>query len=309
LIGEIGEFIASKILSGSVLAPGTSQAGWDLEFAGKKVQVKSHAKSNSNPYACTDVKNIELFDILVVVVMDQSFRVKVIYQINSIDIPKAGIKEGDRNIYRIPWKNLEQNHKVEIPDQLHSIRRKEGSIPKHGDKGAGAQIATSVIHLIPPIPSATCEILKRGGLPQYFSPVAWLPGNASNTIGTTQNQKNRYLHKRRYVFEIHKSPTKLKISLVTIPKDKDINKMRALGKKWNLPKCSNRGRKGADTIALFCWNVNTHSSIDDLCDPDYLHTWLIQWLLENLNIEEDEGFIQEAGVQIFKNSCHGSVKD
>jgi hypothetical protein len=47
LVGEFGEWFAEQLISGE-RATSTTQSGWDLICNGKKYQVKTHAKSESN---------------------------------------------------------------------------------------------------------------------------------------------------------------------------------------------------------------------------------------------------------------------
>jgi hypothetical protein len=108
LTAEIGEHIANELF-GYERARTSSNKGWDLlSGRGEKIQVKAHAKGPSNRCSTTFIRDFELFDVLVIVVMTSDYRIKVIYRMPKAEAEKrATIKPKDRR-YELAWKRCEE---------------------------------------------------------------------------------------------------------------------------------------------------------------------------------------------------------
>ena len=108
IVGEIGEWYFIQLFGGK-LAPTTSAKGWDVECQdGKKIQIKTHAKSSNNNARWTEINPSSLshFDELYIFVFSQDLILRSILFKKSVNIYfKTNKKEESSGI--VNWKDME----------------------------------------------------------------------------------------------------------------------------------------------------------------------------------------------------------
>jgi hypothetical protein len=106
LTGEIGEYLAELQFPMAKRAGTTSNKGWDLILPdGNKIQVKTHAKGAANKARWTEVRHIEAFDILLIVVLSTNYSLREIYQVPRDELEKLA-KKNHREVAIINWDKL-----------------------------------------------------------------------------------------------------------------------------------------------------------------------------------------------------------
>lgn len=111
VLGEIGEFYFLQLFGGTA-ANATSQKGWDISWDGKRVQVKSHAKSSTNPAEWTNISLYDPerpgFDLLFLLIFTQDLVLSRIYWCGGRPL-QAGTRV-------VKWRNLDPFPLTDIPD-------------------------------------------------------------------------------------------------------------------------------------------------------------------------------------------------
>ena len=116
---QIGEWIIAT-LYGADLAKSGNQKGWDMSIGNEKIQVKSHAKAKTTPRAETDFKYSDdaEFDIFVIVIFDESYKIKNIYK-----IPKSvamNLKLKSRKEPVIVWTQIPKEFDLDLKKEFAS---------------------------------------------------------------------------------------------------------------------------------------------------------------------------------------------
>lgn len=102
LVSDLGEWIVATLLGGS-LAGSKTQKGWDVECAGQRVQVRSHAKSENNPNQWSPAPtNPTGCDDLVIVVFSERLQVEQILRV-PIAVATQRAKNG-----RLQWRSIQK---------------------------------------------------------------------------------------------------------------------------------------------------------------------------------------------------------
>ncbi len=81
-VSDFAEWLIAKMYGGSI-APSKTQKHWDVEVGGEKIQIKVHSKAIDNPNRWSNVKSIEKFDTLMILVLTENFKVREFYRIPS----------------------------------------------------------------------------------------------------------------------------------------------------------------------------------------------------------------------------------
>ena len=105
LIADFGEWFGCQLL-GVELASSRTQAGWDIGTSNRRIQVKTHAKAATNRARRTTLNKDELdFDELLIIVLNEDYRIRSIYLIPHADVLRlAPLSRGKR---LLEWRRLE----------------------------------------------------------------------------------------------------------------------------------------------------------------------------------------------------------
>ncbi|WP_282054518.1 hypothetical protein [Maribacter luteus] len=106
--GQIAEWLIAELYNGT-LAENGKQKDWDLIADNLKYQVKGHAKSKTSKRRDTDFNynmNSEL-DVFVIVVFNEEFKLKNIFQISKSEIFEKKLIENRNKGSVILWSKLE----------------------------------------------------------------------------------------------------------------------------------------------------------------------------------------------------------
>lgn len=116
LVADFGEWFAAQLLSMS-LCTSRTQHGWDLEAPGKRVQVKTHAKAETNRARRTTLrKDVLEFDDLAVIVLTSTYRVRAVYLVPREAVESlAPYKDGKRVLV---WSALKAFELRTVPVEL-----------------------------------------------------------------------------------------------------------------------------------------------------------------------------------------------
>ena len=189
LTGEIGEYLAELQFPNSNRAGTTSNKGWDLILDnGEKLQVKAHAKGATNNARWTEVRSLDAFDRLLIVVLTPGYRLRELFSVPTAAIRKVA-KLDSRGVALVSWDKLGE-HKVEPTKDVKKCfplaGRKDlkvgGGVPDSGEDttGDGAwELLTGV----------NCKQL-------YFAPRVWRSWNVVSEGGVLATN-------RKLVFEYY----------------------------------------------------------------------------------------------------------
>ena len=103
IIPDYGEWIACRIL-GASLADSRTQKGWDVEIAGKRIQVKTHAKALTNRAHRTPIPNHPEYNELLIVVLTPCYLVSKIFRVPVEDVKRLRKEMGRK--WTLEWKEL-----------------------------------------------------------------------------------------------------------------------------------------------------------------------------------------------------------
>ena len=103
-LSDFGEWFVATVYNGC-LAEGTTQEGWDVMVAEQKVQVKTHSKGPDNPNHWSAVKDPDKFDVLVVLVLDEQYKIRAMYRATKEDL--QGVLKRCSDGPRIYWGDME----------------------------------------------------------------------------------------------------------------------------------------------------------------------------------------------------------
>lgn len=115
---QIGEWLVEMIYEGKRATSGI-QKGWDVNVKGKHIQVKAHAKAETNnaKYSAVDKDSTVQIDELIIVVFTFDYKLKAFYKVPwkvALPLIKLRGKKYPRN--EITWSSI-KTYKVAI-DQL-----------------------------------------------------------------------------------------------------------------------------------------------------------------------------------------------
>lgn len=102
---DFAEWLVAQLYSGK-LAESKTQKYWDVKIKNNKVQVKAHSKAVSNSNRWTPIKDINKFDILVIVVFTVNFKVRELYHIPTQKL-KPYLKPYKKN-YKVNWNEIKE---------------------------------------------------------------------------------------------------------------------------------------------------------------------------------------------------------
>ncbi|PPL04273.1 hypothetical protein [Parapedobacter indicus] len=111
--GQLGEWLVEVILNGK-RATNACQGGWDVDVNGCRVQVKTHAKDDTNRTAWTSLANpsSEIADELIIIVFTKTYKLKAFYRVpwdQAVSLIRTTTaRKNDREIIRhkIHWKDI-----------------------------------------------------------------------------------------------------------------------------------------------------------------------------------------------------------
>jgi len=114
---QIGEWLVEMLYDGKRATSGI-QKGWDVDVKGKHIQVKAHAKAETNPakFSAVDKDSTERIDELIIVIFSFDYKLKAFYKVPwEIAYPKIKLrgKKNPRN--EITWSSLKE-YKIEKED-------------------------------------------------------------------------------------------------------------------------------------------------------------------------------------------------
>ena len=117
---QIGEWLVEMLYGGKRAASGI-QKGWDVDVKGKHVQVKAHAKAETNPakFSAVDKDSTERIDELIIVVFTFDYKLKAFYKVpwkEALPHTKLSGKKKPRN--KINWSAI-KNFKIEKENLPH----------------------------------------------------------------------------------------------------------------------------------------------------------------------------------------------
>lgn len=114
---DLAEWLVAQVFGGS-LAPCKNQPHWDVACQEGRVQVRSHSKAVDNPNRWSTTKGV--YDILVVVVFNESLRVSELYR-----VPFAEVARLRRPNDRVCWDDLQEwrlrSGDIQIPPILKPL--------------------------------------------------------------------------------------------------------------------------------------------------------------------------------------------
>lgn len=117
---QIGEWLVEMLFDGK-RANSAIQKGWDVDVKGKHVQVKSHAKAETNAARFTEVvkNSTERIDELIIVVFTFDYKLKVFYQVPWEDaFPNIKLRGKKKPRDVINWSSI-KNFKIETEKLPH----------------------------------------------------------------------------------------------------------------------------------------------------------------------------------------------
>jgi len=111
---QIGEWLVEMLYDGKRATSGI-QKGWDIDVKGKHIQVKAHAKAETNPakFSAVDKDSIERIDELIIVGFTFDYKLKAFYKVpwkDALPHIKLRGKKNPRN--EINWSAI-KNFKIE----------------------------------------------------------------------------------------------------------------------------------------------------------------------------------------------------
>lgn len=111
---QIGEWLVEMLYDGKRATSGI-QKGWDIDVKGKHIQVKAHAKAETNnaKFSAVDKNSTERIDELIIVVFTFDYKLKAFYKVPwEIAYPKIKLrgKKNPRN--EINWSSIRE-YKIE----------------------------------------------------------------------------------------------------------------------------------------------------------------------------------------------------
>lgn len=111
---QIGEWLVSEIFEGR-LADSAIQQYWDIKFADKYIQVKTHSKSATTTARWSEIKYDENapIDELIIIVFTPDYKLKEFYKTPWSEVLKLIRKQKHRDV--IQWDDLIK-YKIEIDD-------------------------------------------------------------------------------------------------------------------------------------------------------------------------------------------------
>ena len=120
LTGQIGEWLVEMLYEGKRATSGI-QKGWDVDVKGKHIQVKAHAKAETNNarFSAVDKDSTERIDELIIVVFTFDYKLKAFYKVpweSAVPHIKLRGKKSPRN--EINWSSI-KNFKIEKEDLPH----------------------------------------------------------------------------------------------------------------------------------------------------------------------------------------------
>lgn len=123
---QIGEWLVEMLYNGKRATSG-NQEGWDVDVKGRHVQVKAHAKAETNTakFSAVDKDSNEKIDELIIIVFTFDYKLKAFYKVPwEIAYPKIKLrgKKTPRNViawssikdFKIEKKNLPRQEIIEL---------------------------------------------------------------------------------------------------------------------------------------------------------------------------------------------------
>jgi len=114
-VSDFAEWLVAKMYDGSI-APSKTQKHWDVKVGTEKIQIKSHSKAMDNPNRWSQVKSIDKFDTLIILVLTENFKLQEFYRIPSEQL-KPYLKPHDSD-YKVNWDDIKdwKISKKDIPE-------------------------------------------------------------------------------------------------------------------------------------------------------------------------------------------------
>jgi len=114
-VSDFAEWLIAKMYGGSI-APSKTQKHWDVIVGTEKIQIKAHSKAMYNPNRWSQVKSIDKFDTLIILVLTENFKLQEFYRIPSEQL-KPYLKPHDSD-YKVNWDDIKdwKISKKDIPE-------------------------------------------------------------------------------------------------------------------------------------------------------------------------------------------------
>lgn len=117
---QIGEWLVETIYEGKRAKSGI-QKGWDVDVKGKHIQVKAHAKAetNNSKFTIVDKNSTETIDELIIVVFTFDYKLKAFYKVPWNEaLPLIELRGKDTPRNEITWSSINA-YKIEIKQLPH----------------------------------------------------------------------------------------------------------------------------------------------------------------------------------------------
>jgi hypothetical protein len=117
---QIGEWLVEMLYGGKRATSGI-QKGWDVDVKGKHIQVKAHAKAetNSAKFSAVDKDSTEIIDELIIVVFTFDYKLKAFYKVPWKEaLPHIKLRGIQKPRNEINWSAI-KNFKIEKENLPH----------------------------------------------------------------------------------------------------------------------------------------------------------------------------------------------
>ena len=117
---QIGEWLVEMLYGGKRATSGI-QKGWDVDVKGKHIQVKAHAKAetNSAKFSAVDKDSTEIIDELIIVVFTFYYKLKAFYKVPWKEaLPHIKLRGIQKPRNEINWSAI-KNFKIEKENLPH----------------------------------------------------------------------------------------------------------------------------------------------------------------------------------------------
>ena len=104
ILSDFSEWLIARIYHGEI-AYSRTQTGWDVMVDSERIQVKAHAKAESNPNRWSTITDPSKFDSLVLLILSSTYKVREFYKISSNELIQylKPYKHG----YKLNWDDIQ----------------------------------------------------------------------------------------------------------------------------------------------------------------------------------------------------------
>jgi hypothetical protein len=105
IVSDYGEWIACRLLKGTP-SDSRTQKGWDIKVGDKHIQVKTHAKAQTNRTRWTPIPKTPDFHELLIIVLSPKYLVSDIFLVPVKDCKTLRDKSG--NYWKLSWNKIDE---------------------------------------------------------------------------------------------------------------------------------------------------------------------------------------------------------